>query len=81
MHAAYLAPDDAAWQDKMITTLKERKCDGLIVGFGVRGDPKLTVFFEAIVNTVVDHAPGAKVLFDSSPPSMVDAAKRWFPVA
>ena len=47
---------------------------------GVRGGPKLTVFFEETLNAVKCTRPTAQLLFNSSPPSTLDAVKRNFPL-
>lgn len=77
--AFFLQPDDG--MAPLIAELKQKSYDGVMIGFGVRGTPELTVFFEDIVNTVREHAPSAKLLFNSSPPTTLDAAKRGFPLA
>lgn len=75
----FLGPEQG--MTPLIDELKGKNWDGVLVGFGVRGNPDLTVFFEQIVNTAREHAPAAKLLFNSSPESTVDAVKRWFPTA
>ncbi|KAI0688471.1 hypothetical protein BC835DRAFT_1419139 [Cytidiella melzeri] len=60
--------------------LTSRKWDVVIVGFGLRGFPQFTVFFEWLVNEIKDKAPTAKIGFNSSPESTLDSAKRLAPV-
>lgn len=43
------------------------------------GTPDLAVFFEEVVNTVAKHAPGSKLLFNSSPTPTLDAAEWGVP--
>ena len=74
----YIGPEQG--MTPLIDELSLKRWDGVVIGFGVRGNSDLTVFFEQIVNVVREHAPTAKLLFNSSPGSTLDAAKRWFPV-
>jgi hypothetical protein len=62
----------------MITSLEGKKWDGIVIGFGVRGNPEMTVLFEEIVDAVRKHAPQAKLMFNSSPETSLDAIKRHF---
>ncbi|KAG8993763.1 hypothetical protein FRB94_006622 [Tulasnella sp. JGI-2019a] len=66
--------------NRLINQLKERTWDGIIIGFGVRGNPKMTEYFEAIVNTIREYAPQAKFIFNHSPPSSLDGVKRQVPL-
>lgn len=76
-----MAPEDGI--GSLVTELNRKSYDGVVIGFGVRGSPELTVFFEEMVNTIQEHAPKAKFLFNTntSPLTAVDAARRWFPVS
>lgn len=78
--SVFASPDDPRSIQAYIDALKSRHWDGVIIGFGVRGNPKLTVYFEMLVNMVVEHSPGTKLLFNSSPDSTLDAAKRQVPI-
>lgn len=53
------------------------------VHVGVRGNPGLAVFFEQLVNTVVENSlsPPPKLMFNISPQSSIEAAKRQLPVS
>lgn len=48
-------------------------------GFGIRSTPNYTPLFEALVNTIATTSPGTKMLFNTSPDSTLDAARRQFP--
>lgn len=63
-----------------VDILKSKKWDGVIIGFGVKGNPELNEFFEGLVNAVREYAPQAKIGFNTSPDSTVAAAKRICPV-
>lgn len=75
-----IGPDDVLARDALVTQLREKKYDGVIIVFGVRGAPDLTVFFEEVANTVKNTLPTAPLLFNSSPPSTLNAVKRNFPL-
>ncbi|KAF7965201.1 hypothetical protein HWV62_45089 [Athelia sp. TMB] len=75
-----IGPDDAPAKAALAAQLKERKYDGVVFGYGLRGVPELTVFFEEAVNLVKDALPGARLLFNFSPASTLDAVKRNFPL-
>ncbi|KAF7975242.1 hypothetical protein HWV62_10214 [Athelia sp. TMB] len=75
-----IGPDDVPPRDALVAQLQEKKYDGVIIGFGVRRAPELTVFFEEAVNAIKDALPTAKLLFNSSPLSTLDAVKRNFPL-
>jgi len=63
----------------LIEELKSNPVDGICIGFGVRGFPESTPFFEKIIAAIREHAPKSKLFFNTSPDSTVDAAKRWLP--
>lgn len=67
----------------LLEALKERQphWDGIVLGFGVRGNPEMTVWFEEIVNAVREKSPKTKFLFNTSPDSTLEAAKRNFPLS
>ena len=75
-----IGPDDVLARDALVAQLREKKYDGVIIGFGVRGTPELTGFFEEAVNAIKEALPTARLLFNSSPPSTLDAVKRNFPL-
>lgn len=63
-----------------IEALKSKKWDGVIIGYGVRGNPALNEFFEGLVNVVREYAPQAKIGFNTSPESTLASAKRICPI-
>ena len=73
-----VTPEDSP--DKLKAELTASPLDAVIFGFGIRGNPELTVWFEQMLNSVIELAPKAKVLFNSSPPTTMDAVRRWFPI-
>ncbi|KAK9836740.1 hypothetical protein WJX74_007255 [Apatococcus lobatus] len=72
----YVTPEDG--MDKMTQEFKSRPLDGIVIGFGIRGIPQNTFFFEQVVEAVRRGSPKAILMFNTSPESTVDAAKRWF---
>ena len=50
--------------------------DGLIVGFGVRGIPACTEFFEEVINAARTITPGTKLGFNTKPDDVLEAVKR-----
>ena len=61
--------------------LQQHKAElsGVVIGMGVRSSAQLTPFFEQLVDCVREHAPQAKLIFNSSPTDALDAIQRWFP--
>lgn len=65
---------------KLIDFLGKEHVDGVVIGYGIRGIKEHTAFFELLVNVVHTHAPHVKFMFNTSPDTAVDAAKRQFPI-
>ncbi len=49
----------------------------VLIGAGVRTDTEEFLLFEKLINVVHEHAPGAKLCFNTGPTDSVDAVKRW----
>ena len=49
----------------------------VLVGAGVRTDVEEFLLFEKLINVVHEHAPGARICFNTGPTDSVDAVKRW----
>jgi hypothetical protein len=56
--------------------LARRPVDVVVIGGGVRLDPAQTPVLEALVNVVIEAAPGARVAFNTSPTSTAEAIGR-----
>ena len=56
--------------------LVKYKPDAVMIGAGVRFNPALTTLFEMLVNLVRDHAPQARLCFNSGPYDTADAVER-----
>jgi hypothetical protein len=63
--------------ETVIAKLKEKTYDGIIIGAGIRVAESNFLLFEELVNTVHEHAPQAKIVFNTSPKDNVAAVKRW----
>ncbi len=63
--------------EQVTTALIDEKPDIVLVGAGVRVDPDLFFLFETVINLIHEHAPKAKIAFNSLPNDSVEAVKRW----
>ncbi|KAJ9604363.1 hypothetical protein H2200_011197 [Cladophialophora chaetospira] len=60
-------PDNfAPYQKRIEEKLGSKRWDGVMIGFGVRGNPKLTEIFETLVNSASEAVPGVKFGFAGS---------------
>ena len=57
--------------------LKRKRYDCVLIGAGVRAIPRHLILFEKLVNVVHEHAPQAKLCFNTKPDDTADAVKRW----
>lgn len=57
-------------------SLKAGPYDMVSLGFGVRGNPKLTVVFELLVNTCSQGQPGVRFSFPTHPQELFEAVER-----
>lgn len=51
--------------------------DVVLIGAGVRKDPDHLLLFEELLNMIQEHAPGARLAFNSLPHDSVEAVRRW----
>jgi len=49
----------------------------ILIGAGVRTDNEEFLLFEKLINVVHEHAPAAKICFNTGPTDSVDAVERW----
>lgn len=61
----------------VIDLLSETTYDCVLIGAGVRTVDEYVLLFEALVNVVHQHAPKAKICFNTGPFDSVDAVQRW----
>jgi hypothetical protein len=65
--AALVAQGYDGAETKFIDNLRTQKPDCVMIGAGVRLNPKLTGLFEQLVNLVRQHAPQSRLCFNSGP--------------
>jgi hypothetical protein len=57
--------------------LKRKRFDCILIGAGVRMNPSNFMLFEKLINVVHEHAPQAKICFNTMPSDTAAAVKRW----
>ena len=63
--------------DQLIQALKETSYDVVLIGAGVRKDDDHFLIFEKLVNVVHEHAPKARIAFNTGPTDSDAAIQRW----
>ena len=71
-----VVPDESA-RTTLEKQLASTSYDCIVIGGGIRVPPKSLLLFESLVNAVHQHAPNAKIAFNTSPEDTADAAARW----
>ena len=61
----------------VVQTLAQRPFDCILIGAGIRGLPQHTLLFEQVINVVHQHAPTAKLCFNTNPNDTAEAVLRW----
>lgn len=75
---AFIRPDDT--REAIEATVRkhmEAACDCVVIGAGVRLQPKYFQVFETVLNAIHRHAPQAAIAFNTLPEDSADAAARW----
>lgn len=62
---------------KVTEALTTQRPDFVMVGAGVRTDPDHFLLFEQVINLIHEHAPQAKIVFNTLPYDSVQAVERW----
>ena len=57
--------------------LQQKRFDCILIGAGVRTNPSNFLLFEKLVNVVHEHAPQAKLCFNTMPNDTAAAVQRW----
>ena len=57
--------------------LRQKQFDCIVIGAGVRTIPKYFILFEKLINVVHEHAPRAKLGFNTKPSDTAEAVRRW----
>jgi hypothetical protein len=72
-----LLGDEPADLERIESALRDRRHDAIVVGAGIRLQPKHHLLFERIVNLVHRAAPQAAICFNTTPVDTADAVLRW----
>ncbi len=57
--------------------LRQKQFDCIVIGAGLRTIPKYFILFEKLINVVHEHAPRAKLCFNTKPSDTAEAVQRW----
>jgi hypothetical protein len=57
--------------------LKTKTYDCVMVGAGIRAVATHFLLFEKIINVIHEHAPSARICFNTKPSDTAEAVKRW----
>ena len=57
--------------------LKRKRFDCVLIGAGLRTNPNNFILFEKLLNVVHEHAPQARICFNTLPGDTAAAVKRW----
>jgi len=57
--------------------LKQKRFDCILIGAGVRTNPSNFILFEKLINVAHEHAPQAKLCFNTLPSDIAEAVQRW----
>lgn len=63
--------------EQLAMTLKENSYDVVLIGAGVRKDDDHFLVFEKLINIVHEHAPNARIAFNTGPTDSDVAVQRW----
>lgn len=63
--------------DQVIESLTTASYDVVLIGAGVRKDDDHFLLFEKLVNVVHEHAPQARIAFNTGPTDSDVAVQRW----
>lgn len=57
--------------------LKKKRFDCVLIGAGIRTIGRYFILFEKLINAVHEHAPQAKLCFNTQPNDTAEAVQRW----
>jgi hypothetical protein len=61
----------------VLDRLKQKQFNCILIGAGVRTIPEYFILFEKLINVVHEHAPQAKLCFNTKPSDTAEAVQRW----
>lgn len=67
----------ATAEDETKKALSANSYDIIMIGAGVRVIPRYFLLFEKLINVVHEHAPRARICFNTRPHDTTDAILRW----
>jgi len=78
-YAAHLCLTDfgATAEAVVLSRLKEMPFDCIAIGAGIRVIPNHFILFEKLINVLHEHAPRAKICFNTNPSDTAEAVQRW----
>lgn len=62
---------------RVAAELQSRAYDAVVIGAGIRAMPAHLLLFERLVNVIHEHAPTAKLCFNTRPTDTLEAVQRW----
>ncbi len=60
-----------------IAAIAAKDYDVVLIGAGVRAAPPMLTLFETLINAVHEHAPRARICFNTTPGDSEAAIRRW----
>jgi hypothetical protein len=57
--------------------LEQKQFDCILIGAGIRTIPSNLILFEKLIHVVHEHAPRAKLCFNTKPSDTTEAVQRW----
>lgn len=73
----HLVRDAETGARELAEELGKETFDVVLIGAGVRKDDDHFLVFEALVNIIHEHAPRARIAFNTNPSDTADAIQRW----
>jgi hypothetical protein len=67
--------------DELADAVRGRRYDVLVIGAGLRVLPPMAEHFERLMNAIREHAPAARLAFNTKPDDTAEAAERQLRVS
>jgi nucleotide-binding universal stress UspA family protein len=64
-------------EDVVVAHLQRKNFDCIVIGAGLRTISKHFILFEKLLNVVHEHAPTARICFNTKPSDTAEAVQRW----
>jgi len=61
----------------VLDRLTQKQFNCILIGAGLRTIPKYFILFETLINVVHEHAPQARLCFNTNPGDTAEAVQRW----